>query len=316
MKVTLDLTRLREQGLITDAEYDKLLQLGKRDTGSLGINILVGFGVVAVVAGLGALMPTPEAAMVLGAIAFALGLVILYAGGEQWSLLSQICLVIGALMVCGAIIYFDDASLRSLLIVTALLAVAAIVARSSLLMVAAVLMLAGSLGARTGYWHATYSLAIQEPLLTIVVFSLLALGAYLISKYVSSDYERVALNAARTSIFLINFGFWIGSLWGDRMTMLGGPQNFPPIPRWPFTLGWALALIAVALWGMQANRRWVVNVAAVFGAIHFYTQWFGYLGGNPASVLLGGVLMLVFAYGFWMFNRRITAQARPPAQSA
>ena len=53
----------------------------------------------------------------------------------------------------------------------------------------------------------------------------------------------------------------------------------------------------------MVNRRWVVNVAAVFGAIHFYTQWFERLGATPLSVLLGGLLMLGFALGLWAFNR-------------
>ena len=67
---------------------------------------------------------------------------------------------------------------------------------------------------------------------------------------------------------------------------------------------WALALLAVGIWGATANRRWVVNVAAVFGAIHFYTQWFGILGANAGSVLLGGALVLGFAFALWHFNRR------------
>ncbi len=68
--------------------------------------------------------------------------------------------------------------------------------------------------------HAMYSLTIQEPTVTIILFSGLALAAYLVSKRLKADYERLAITAARTSILLVNFGFWIGSLWGDRL-MLG-----------------------------------------------------------------------------------------------
>ena len=38
-------------------------------------------------------------------------------------------------------------------------------------------------------------------------------------------------------------------------------------------------------WAVKANRRWVINLVAVFGAIHFYTQWFERLGADPLSVL-------------------------------
>ena len=55
---------------------------------------------------------------------------------------------------------------------------------------------------------------------TIVLFSGLALAAFQFSKRLPADYERIALVAARTAIVLVNFGFWIGSLWGDPLFLL------------------------------------------------------------------------------------------------
>jgi iron complex transport system permease protein len=312
MKVTLDITRLREEGRITADEYERLLQLGRHDAGSLGINILVGFGVIAVAAGLGAMLPSPYVVAAIGAVVFLIGLAFQRLSAENWSLLAQICLVTGALAAAGAIIALGEGDLRALLVVTALLAGAAIVARSSLLMVGAVMGLAACLGARSGYWHATYSLAIHEPVLTIVVFSGLAAGAYQVSKSLSSDYERIAINAARASVLLVNFGFWIGSLWGDRLSWLGGASSPLAIGRLPFSIGWALALLAIGIWGVKVNRRWVVNVAAIFGAIHFYTQWFDRLGASPVSFFVGGLLMLAFALGLWRFNRQPSGEAGLP----
>ncbi len=310
MKVTLDLSRLREQGAITPQEYEKLLRLGRHDTGSLGINILVGFGVVAVSLGLVALLPNPYTAIVLGAAVAAVGLGLALKGVEQWSLLAQICLVVGALMVCGSIVILGEGNLPAIALVTVLLAAVSIVARSSLLMAGAVLALAACLGAQSGYSHATYSLAIYQPALTILVFSAIAYGTYELSKRLSSDYERLAITASRTSVFLVNFGFWIGSLWGDRLNWLVSGTSVA-VPRAVFAVGWVAALIAVGVWGVRVNRRWVVNVAAVFGAIHFYTQWFEILGASPVSILLGGCLMLAFALAFWRFNR-----GAPPLASA
>ena len=125
---------------------------------------------------------------------------------------------------------YEDGSLRSAILVTAVFAASAIIARSSLVMALAVLALSACFGARTGYMHAMYSLTIQEPTLTIILFSALALGAYLISKRLKADYERLAITAARISILLVNFGFWIGSLWGDRLMLLrrmGTPGSTP-----------------------------------------------------------------------------------------
>jgi hypothetical protein len=213
---------------------------------------------------------------------------------------------------------FGEGSLASMLIVTAALGAIAVAARSSLLAALAVLAASACLGARTGYSHAMYSLAIFEPTLTIVLFSAVAYAAYRVSKHVAADYERIALSASRTAILLVNFGFWIGSLWGDPLFLLTKMSGKTPvasrldaivIPHTVFSIGWAAVLIAAGLWAMRVNRRWLVNVAASFGAIHFYTQWFEKLGATPVSVLLGGVIMLAIALALWSFNKRARADA-------
>jgi iron complex transport system permease protein len=312
MKVTLDLSALVQEGKLTPQEADRLRGLAARETGSLAINILLGFGVITVSAG--------AVALLVGAAVFAIGLAFTFVRNETWDLLAQICLVVGALMFCGGVVALGKGSLSAMLIVTAARAVAAILARSSLLMAAAVLALGACLGARAGYWHATYALAIYEPAVTIVLFSALALAAYVLSKRLVADYERLALIAARTSVFMVNFGFWIGSLWGDDLRLVRSLLHNDPniltsssagsviISPFAFAVAWAVALLGVGLWGMGANRRWVVNVAAVFGAIHFYTQWFDRLGPQPMSFIVGGILMLAFAFGLWSFNRHYGAK--------
>jgi hypothetical protein len=275
---------------------------------------------VAVAAGVGALLPNVFTAFALGIGLFVFGTFLILQRNQAWWLLAQICTVIGALTVAGAIAMLGEASLASMLIITALLFGAALVARSSLLIALSVLALGACLGARAGYWHATYALAIYEPLVTILMFSALALGAYLVSLRQTSDYERLAITVARTSILMVNFGFWIGSLWGDRLALFrrmfapkgaaGKPADAvmaTVIPDGVFSIGWALALIAVGAWAVKVNRRWTVNVVAVFGAIHFYTQWFERLDVSPLSVLLGGLIMLGFALALWRFNQHARA---------
>jgi iron complex transport system permease protein len=322
MKVTLDLSRLVEDGKLTPAEAEKLKALASQDTGSFAINILIGFAVVSIAAGAVALVPTPMTAVLLGVALFAAGCGIVLNRVQQWSVFGQICLVIGALMFAGGVIAWGEGSLASMLIVTVVLALAAIAAHSSLLIALAVLAASACLGARTGYSHASYSLAIFEPALTIVLFSALAFVAYNLSHRLSADYERLALMASRTSVVLVNFGFWIGSLWGDPLMLLRGMSsrnaysyfiNDTVIPDWVFSIAWAVVLVAAGAWAAKANRRWLVNVAAAFGAIHFYTQWFERLGATPASVLLGGLVMLGIAFALWSFNRR--PEPSTPAQA-
>jgi iron complex transport system permease protein len=317
MKITLDISKLVEDGKITPVEAERLKTLASHETGSLGINILIGFGVVAIAAGAVALVPTPLTAVGIGLALFAVGCAVVLNRVTQWNLFGQICLVIGALMFGGGVMVYGNGSLASSLIVTVAFALAAIAARSSLLTVLAVLAAAACLGARTGYSHAMYSLAIFEPTLTVVLFSALALAAYQVSKRLPADYERIALMASRTSIVLVNFGFWVGSLWGDPLFLLRGMSGDDVrtlliktvVPDWLFSVVWALALIVAGLWAARVNRRWLVNVAAAFGAIHFYTQWFEKLGATPVSVLLGGLVMLAAALALWTFNRRSAVAA-------
>src|SRR6476660_5592134 len=66
MKITLDISTLVEEGQLTREEADKLTALAAHDTGSLGVNILIGFGVIAIAAGAVALVPTPLTAVGLG----------------------------------------------------------------------------------------------------------------------------------------------------------------------------------------------------------------------------------------------------------
>ena len=322
MKVTLDLTRLLHDGAITPAEHDRLAQLGHRETGQVFVNILVGFGVVAVTAGALLLVPSVIVGALLGAILLAAGIGLVLAGHARWGLLANICILVGALLLGAGIILLtqgarglddtgDHPALISLplacLLVAVLFAGASMIARSALLASLVVLVLFAALGGSTFYAHASYGLAVTEPLLTVVLFSLIALAAYALSRRLRGDWERLPIAAARTALFLVNMGFWIGSLWGDPLDFLAHPP-VAGVPETAFSVVWAVALLGAAIWAARVNRRWVLNLAAVFGAIHFYTQWFEHLGADPISVLGGGIFMLVFALGLWRVNRAVAAE--------
>jgi iron complex transport system permease protein len=307
MKVLLDLDELKLAGEIDEAEYEKLKRLSKRSVGSLAFSILVGFGVIAVSLSAMALLPTPLTGIAIGIALAALGLWAQQGFGDDWRLFAQICIVVGALLFAAGVVLEGEGSVASFLIVAAALTAGGVVAQNGLLIAGAILALASCIGVRTSYFHAGYFLGVQEPAITIVLFSLLALAAYQASKRLDAAYERLAIMAARVSVLLVNLGFWVGSLWGDRLMQLkqwGVVGADAAIGRAPFGLLWAAALIGVALWGVRANRRWVINVAAVFGAIHFYTQWFERFGADPFTVFLAGLIALGLALGLWRFNKR------------
>jgi hypothetical protein len=303
MIVTLDLSRLLKEGKITKEEHDRLEALGGASTGLLAFNILVAFGVIAVAAGIIALVPDAATGIVVGGGVLAGGLGLYASGMRQWEVLANICVLVGALVLGGGVIVLSEASAIAFLAIAAGFAVVGVLARSGLLVCLSILALSSAVGARTGYEHATYFLGIEEPTVTIVLFSVVALAAFLVSKLLPPAYERLALLASRTSLFLVNFGFWIGSLWGDDV-MIG-----ISIPDTVFALVWAAGLVGLGAWAFYERRRWVVNLAAIFGAIHFYTQWFENLGAEPVTVLFGGLVALGFALGLHRFNRSFVEAA-------
>jgi iron complex transport system permease protein len=317
MKVTVDLEKMLQENRISREEYEQLKQSAAKDTGSLAMNILLGFGVIATAGGTLALLHSAQSSIVLGAALGFVGVTLNQQSPKSWGLLSSILLLVGALLASGGILYLTDAKPAGFLVVTALLFGAGIWARSGLLVSMATLALAPTLGAATTYGHATYTLIIEQPTLTVVLFSLLAWGAYRMSHGLEPELQRLALISARTSILLVNFGFWVGSLWGDtfgRREYRYQYQGTPPgsIPDSAFAVFWAVVLVATGVWAAGENRRWVVNTVSVFGAIHLYTQYFELLGATPGSLLIAGLGAIAIAMALIRYNKG-DAPGRPRA---
>jgi len=302
MKATLDLDRLLAEGKIDQAEYDKLNSLAARSTSTLVFNICIAFGVTAVSVAAIALLPEPVMAIGVGLLIAVAGMSLIQAQIEEWQVLARICMLVGALLFGGGLIWLGEGSAGSFLVVAVSFAVAGVLARSALLVVLAVLALSSCIGARTDYFQATYVLGIEEPALIILLFSIFSLGAFQLSKHVPVAYRQLAIAASRTGVLLVNLGFWIGSLWGDSF-----PGSGIHLYKLVFVLLWAASLLGVGIWAWRVNRRWLVGLVAMFGGIHFYTQWFERLGASAGSVLIAGVLALAVAVGV----RALYAGAQP-----
>lgn len=316
MRVTLDLNKLLHEGQITRAEFDKLSRLGRSGTSEVGINVLIGFGVISVAGGAIALLPDAMTGIVLGLAIMAAGVAILVSA-PRWLVLGNICLLVASLLFGGGLTALRGPTVDAFLVMAAIFAIAGVAARSALLTALTVLALAAALGSAGKYSHAQYTLVVRQPALTVGLFSLLALALHWFSARLPPAYERLAVVAARTSVFMVNLGFWVGSLWGDRLDWLPGPQDpaqgeRPVIPPIAFAALWVVALLGAGAWAVRTNRRWLLNLAAVFGGIHFYTQWFERLGATPFSILCAGLLLLGVALVLWRWNERGAWTASAP----
>jgi len=261
VKVTIDLTELLRAGTITRAEHDRLIELAKKDTTSHAFSVISVLAIVAVVLGLVGLFP--EFVRSLGTTLLDIF------GARGLHFIAIVAAGAGALAAGSAFL--------------------------SILCAFGVLTFVGNAG--LFYSHAEYLVAIEEPTLTVLVFSAFAWVAYWASLHLDAKRARVAVVFSRTCIFFVNLAFWVGSLWGDRSAA------HPKSSAIMFAIVWALALAAVGTWAAMRDNRWVVNTVAVFSAIHFYTQWFERLGANPASLVTAGVLALAIVAALRRYNR-------------
>lgn len=307
MKVVIDLDKVLEEGRITREEYERLRSLGVEQSGSIGFNLLIGFGVLATVGGAQALLPSGLTAIVLGLAVAAGGVVLSRNYAREWGLLGAMLLAVGAILASGGIVYLADGSYLGFLASTVLFLAAAIVGRNQPLAAVSVLSLAATVGGAIAGDEATYLLTFRQPAVTVVLFSLLGLIAFRLSDRLSEAYRGLALIFARTSLIVVNLGFWVGSLWGDSLWRQRNDWDFGGgelIPDWAFAIGWVVGLVALGIWAHRAQRRWAVNLAIMFGVFLFYTEFFRYVGGHAASFLIAGVLAIGFAFAIFRYNRR------------
>ena len=121
---------------------------------------------------------------------------------------------------------------------------------------------------------------------------------------------------------MANFGFWVGSLWGDYVgehwvagmdweAASASRDTAAHLPEAVFSLGWAGALIA-AIWKTPQGSFLSIS-SIVFLAIHAYTQVFETMSDEPLAWALMGLAAVPLAWGMWRLNEYLSA--RDPARS-
>ncbi|MDP3459383.1 MAG: hypothetical protein Q8S09_08925 [Hyphomonas sp.] len=319
--IRLDLAALVKDGTLSAAEAARLETLALPDTrGGLIINVLLIFGALAVAAAAIALVPNAGTGLVLALAALA-GAEALrrLAPGDAFGVLSAGLALMGTLGLAGWVAWeFGDApsSTMPALLITAVLTAGAIWFRSAFLAALGVVALGAVFGTGTGYWHASYALFVEEPLITIGVFGALAALLYKARGWAGEAWQMLLTTGARTAMVLVHFAFWVGSLWGDVLGDSGWSgvryENYAAyeawqktaltVPEWPFSIGWAGLAIALAL---LTRRGGFLSVGAlVFLAIHAYTQYFETFGAEPVTLLVAGLTLVGLAVGLAWLRRK------------
>lgn len=330
--VRLDLEKLVAAGSLTPEDAARLKALALPDSRStLLINVLLIFGALAVASAAIALVPDAATGLVL-AIAALLGAEGLrrFAPGESYRVLSSGLALMGTLGLAGWVAWeFGDAPSATMpaLLVTLVLGGGAVWFRSAFLTALGVLALGAVFGSGTGYWHASYALFVEEPLITIGAFGALAAGLYRARTILGAAWTTLATAAARTAMILVHFAFWVGSLWGDIVGDAGWSnqrwENYEAYEAWqakamslpelPFSLGWAA--LCVGLFFLARRGGFLSVSALVFLGIHAYTQYFEVFGAHPETLLVAGIILVGLAVGLTAWLRRQAAgkPVAPPA---
>jgi iron complex transport system permease protein len=328
MKLLVDVEKLLADGAVTPAQAAAIRRAAAAETMSLAVNVILALGIIAVVVGVIALQPGTLAMAAIGGALAAGGLLLRRSRPESFGFLGGALLLVGALLhgVAGLIEFRGGAA--AFAYAAALYLALGAVARHGLLIALSVFALAGLLGSSTGYWHASYGLWVKEPSFTIAAFGLLALAALAAAPKLGAGYRRLAQIFALLCVVWANFGFWVGSLWGDhpgsswmvaellysdahmadRFQRLKDwyAQAFK-IPADVFAIAWAAALLGLGAWAAAKNRRGLVNAAATFASIHFFTQWFERLKTAPETVIAAGAVAVAIAFALWRYNQKAQA---------
>lgn len=313
MKILIDIDELEKNGTISTQLAMVLRENALPSTGSISINILLAFGAIATAAGLLALLPSRFFSAFLGVLFIILGYFIKKRYTEHWGKLARIWMIIGALVLSASVGIITNNPFVTPFIATLILTGVSIIAESGLLIALVPLTLIAMIGGSTGYWVSSYSIIVGEPTIAILLFTTLAYVSWRLEKQRNAILQHLAIIFSRVCIILVNFAFWIGSMFGDTpgdlwdtINMLNyytHPSN-PYIHSIVFIISWAISLIIVGIYGARHNNRFLVNLVAVFVPIHFYTQWFEHIGFHAASVIVVGVATIAFGLGLWRYNKK------------
>jgi hypothetical protein len=324
-RITLDLDALVSDGRLSTAEAEKLaaLAIPSRAMGQL-IQVFAILGALGLAAGV--VMLDPSATLGLGLALAALGFAawVQLRGKDDLIVLGTGMAIAGSMGLAGWFgLKFGDSwsALAVNGIGTVIMLVAAVFFRSRFLVAFVPLGLAAMIGSGTAYWHASYGIFVSEALITVLLFGALAVALSAIAPRLAAWQNGLATIAARVSWLLMNFGFWVGSLWGDHVgdhfaeVRMGGDNNWEAmeawrktalfIPDWVFIAAWAAASIATI--ALLKHNRFAVNAAITFLAINAYTQFFERFGDEPFALLIGGASLLLFAWGLFHVDKRLQA---------
>jgi iron complex transport system permease protein len=326
--VTLDLEALVKSGALTEAEARRLAAMAVPSRAvSTVVQVLCILGALALSMGVVVLDPSMTLGLFLALAALGFASWVQMAGKDDLSVLGDGMAIAGTAGLAGWFgLQFGEAMPAVAVngIMTLFTLASALWFRSRFLIAFVPLGLAAMIGSGTAYWHASYAIFISESLVTVLLFGAIAVVLFKIAPSLNALRAGQAVIAARVSWILMNFGFWVGSLWGDHVgdhfvevwsgteksweEMNAWRETALYIPDWVFIIAWAAASLATIF--LLKSNRFAVNAGITFLAINAYTQFFERFYDSPFALILGGASLIAFAWGLFLFDKKVLA-AKP-----
>ncbi len=328
--ITLDLARLIEGNRLSEVEAKRLFDLREPDkvTNRLA-SILYILGALAAAAGVVLLKPAATTGLIIAFVCFVIGQTIRF---KKWDHLHILSLALGIGSAAGLtgwfVLEFGE-TLPAIAVngfATAVTLAMALAFRSRFLGALVPLGIGSMIGSGGAYWHASYGIFVREPTVTVGLFTLITAALLLFAKRNNHpDWNPMSTIAARMSIVVTNFGWWVGSLWGDyigdHLRGLGDRVKGQTYQQWQearrayresavhiddtvFAIGWAGFAVAMIVLGRKLHNRFVETAGLVFLAINAFTQYFEYFQDEPWALVFGGIALVGVALGLVRFEAK------------
>lgn len=316
--IRLDLDQLVAARQIDRVGAQRLQHLQLPDgRANLLISTLAIIGALAAAGGVVALKPAAITGLVIAIICLTVGQLLLHRTGSEWKVLAQTLGIGAAAGLTGWFAMEFHDTFPAIAIngfATATIAGMSLLFRSRFLAALIPVGIGSMIGSGGAYWHAAYAIYVREAAITIALFTPLAAALYAFSrsKY-DSTLKPLAMVAGRMSLVMANFGWWVGSLWGNRVGahFMNGGEGLLRIDDTLFALGWAGFAAAMIVIGGRLNQRFIQISGIVFLAINAFTQYFEFFKDEPVGLIIGGVLMVATAVGLVRWQMRRIDDAMP-----
>jgi len=303
------------------------------------INVLYIIGALAAAAGVVLLKPTATTGLIIAIICLIFGQFIQW---KNWPHLRILSLALGigaAAGLSGWFVLEFGQSLSAMAVngfITTVTFAMSLLFRSRFLSALVPLCIGNLIGSGGAYWHASYGIFVREAAISIVLFTALCAALYWVTKRLSDragsmkeDWSVMPEVAARMSFIIANFGFWVGSLWGDYVgDHLAGVAHRLPNQDWNqfreardayretaffihdnvFTIGWAAFAVAAIALGNRLGNRFIAISGVVFLCINAFTQYFEYFRDEPWALVIGGIALVAIALGLVRWEMRKNTQ--------